>query len=500
MQFEWYGVVEGRRFPMICLLAMAMGTLWHPVWGQENASVGSENPTMTDPAELKSLWTRRRGEDWPQFLGPTGDGKSTETGLIVPWPDEGPRIVWQRRIGSGYGIGSVSQGRYYHFDRWDPRIHAERGVARLTCMNAETGAELWRFEYPSHYRDTLGYNNGPRCSPVIDGNRVYVLGVEGMLHCLNASNGKPLWRCDTAEKYHVVQNFFGVGGTPVVEGDLLICMVGGSPSGSPGLYESNGNVRGNGSGIVAFNKVTGEVQYEITDELASYASPQLATIGDRRWCFVFARGGLVAFDPSTGDVDFQYPWRATLLESVNASTPLVVGREVFLTECYQIGSSLLSCRPGGYELVWQDRRRRREKAMKAHWNTPIYVEGYVYGCSGRNPGDADLRCIEWKTGHVQWTHRADHPRRSSLMYVDGHFVCLGEFGQLQLIKMNPNRYEVISEVELRGEGESPSATAPEPTTLLRYPCWAAPILAHGLLYVRGDKCVVCLEVIPDKDT
>jgi outer membrane protein assembly factor BamB len=467
-----------------------MGMLGTWVVGQETASSGSGSEKWDDAGELPDLWTRRRGSDWPQFLGPRGEGKSRETGLITPWPEEGPRIVWQKRVGSGYGIGSVRRGRYYHFDGWEARSGRGPWQARLTCMNAETGEELWRFEYPSEYSDLLGYERGPRCSPVIDGNRVYILGVEGMLHCLDARRGTVLWKCDTSAKYDVVQNFFGVGSTPVIDGDRLICMVGGSPPGSPGLYESRGRIDGNGSGIVAFDKYSGEVVYEITDELASYASPKLARVGNRRWCFVLARGGLVAFDPLTGRVDFQYPWRATLLESVNASTPLVVDNEVFISECYQIGSSLLEFHPGEYEIVWKDERRSREKAMRAHWNTPIYVDGYVYGCSGRNTGDADLRCIEWETGKVQWTYRSEFPARSSLMYVDGHFVYLGEFGQLQLIKANPQQCEVVSQVRLESQAERPEQ-------LLRYPCWAAPILAHGLLYVRGKERVVCLELIPD---
>ena len=444
---------------------------------------------------MPSLWTRKRGSDWPGFLGPTGDSKSSETGLISPWPEGGPRIVWQKEVGTGYGIGSIAQGRYFHFDRRDER--PGRGFARLICHNAETGEELWDFEYRSEYEDQLGYNDGPRASPVIDGSRVYILGVEGMLHCLRAVNGEVVWKVNLNEKYGVVQNFFGVGSTPAISGDLLICMVGGSPPGSPGLYQSNGQVDGNGSGIVAFNKFTGDVKYSITDELASYSSTKVARIGDRDWCFQLCRGGLVGFEPHTGKVDFQYPWRSDLLESVNASTPVVVGDEVFISETYQIGSSLLKVRPGGYDVVWKDAKRSRDPSFKAHWNTPVYVNGYLYGAHGRNAPDRDtgLRCIEWKTGKIMW-HEETYDR-SSLLYVDGHFINQGEFGELQLLKVNPQRLEVVSKLVLRREGPGNDPDDGGPLRLLRKPCWAAPILSHGLLYVRGDDRVVCLEVIPD---
>ena len=428
-------------------------------------------------AVVASAGESRRASDWPTFLGHTGDGKSPETGVLTSWPEGGPPVVWHRRLVESYGIGSISGGRLYQFDRDGPN-------ARLTCMDAKTAEEIWEFEYPTDYMDMYGYNGGPRCSPVVDEDRVYIFGAEGTLHCLQISDGTPIWRVDTAERFGVVQNFFGVGSTPIVEGSLLIVMVGGSPEESHRLPRGQlDRVIGNGSGIVAFDKMTGKVAYSITDELASYASLKTATIGGRRWCFAFARGGLVGFEPSTGKVDFHYPWRSKKLESVNASVPVVVGDEAFISETYGPGSSLLKVKPGVYEIVWRDELRSREKAMQTHWNTPIYHEGFLYGCSGRHTNEGELRCIDWKTGKVMWSI----PRltRTSLMYVDGHFVCLGEFGHLLLVKANPEKFELVASTMVLDENDE---------RLLEYPCWAAPILANGLLYVRGKDRLVCLDL------
>ncbi|MGE0759769.1 MAG: PQQ-binding-like beta-propeller repeat protein, partial [Pirellulaceae bacterium] len=159
-------------------------------------SAAAVQATPADAESVTSLATRQQGEDWPSFLGPTADSKSRESGLVSPWPPGGPRVVWKKPAGTGYGIGSVAKGRYYQFDRHDVRRNA--GMARLTCMHAETGEEVWRFEYPSAYEDLLGYNNGPRASPVIDEDRVYTYGVEGMLHCIHAVTGKLVWKVDTA--------------------------------------------------------------------------------------------------------------------------------------------------------------------------------------------------------------------------------------------------------------------------------------------------------------
>ncbi len=440
---------------------------------------GGEDSAAPEKSEAES---ERNTNDWPVFLGPTRDNKSSETGILSPWPEQGPPVLWHREIGISYGIGSVRDDRLYQFDRYEDQ-------ARLTCMDARTGRDLWKFEYPTDYEDLYQYNGGPRCSPVIDGDRIYLFGVEGMLHCVSTDGGKLLWKVDTAKKFGVVQNFFGVGSTPVVEGDLLIVMIGGSPPESQHLGGSQlDQVVGNGSGVVAFDKMTGKIKYRITDELASYASLQLATINGRRWCFAFCRGGLVGFEPSSGQVDFQFPWRARLLESVNASTPVVVGDEVLISETYGPGSALLKVKPGGYDIVWRDDPDRREKSLQTHWNTPIHHEGYVYGCSGRHTGDAELRCVEWATGKVMWS--VPRLSRSSLLYVDGHFVCQTEYGDLILLKANPRKFEPVSIARLTDEDGRP---------LLKYPCWAAPILVNGRMYVRGDGRLICLKIMDEQE-
>jgi outer membrane protein assembly factor BamB len=435
----------------------------------------SQDPTPAKAAEIADLGTRKAGIDWPGFLGPEHDSKSPERGLLTRWPAGGPRKVWERKLGDSYGICSVYRGRAFQFDRAGAK-------ASLVCLKSETGEELWKFEYPSEYEDMYGYDPGPRCCPVVDGDRVYILGVEGILHCLQVSDGAVIWKKNTTKEFGVIQNFFGVGSTPIVEGDLLLLQVGGSPPGSPGIQ--SGEVKGNESGIVAFDKRTGAVKYRITDELASYSSPVTATINGRRWGFVFARGGLVGFEPATGKVDFFHAWRAQILESVNASNPVVAGDLVMISECYSVGSSVLKVKPGGYDVVWSD-GRKRDQSMATHWNTPIHIDGYVYGSSGRHTSDAELRCIELATGKVQWS--VPRLTRSSLLYVDGHFICLAEDGLLRLVKVDPKNYVEVAKVALKGaDGEA----------LLKPPAWAAPVLSHGLLYVRGKDRLVCLELIP----
>jgi outer membrane protein assembly factor BamB len=439
-------------------------------------------------APRASAQVAAQGNDWPGFLGPTADSKSSEKGILTRWPAEGPPLVFQLRLGSGYCMPAIAAGRLYSFDRVDDS-------ARLRCFDSRSDKLHWTFQYASDFTDLYGYDNGPRSSPVVDGDRVYIFGAEGMLHCLNVADGQVVWKIDTMERFGVIQNFFGVGSSPVIEGDLLIVQIGGSPPESKKAPPTRLDlVESNGTGIVAFDKRTGAVKYKITNELASYASPKLATIDGRRWCFVFARGGLVGFEPATGNVDFHFPWRAGILESVNASNPVVVDDLVFISETYGPGSALLRVRPGKATLAWSDENRRRDKALQTHWNTPVHHEGYLYASSGRHTDDAELRCVELASGKVMWS--VPNLTRASLLYADGHFVCLSEDGTLRLLRANPHKYDLVAEVMLKDPAGGNDAFGLGPPRLVKYPAWAAPILSHGLLYVRGADRLVCLELIP----
>ena len=364
---------------------------------------------LEDP-QPKSLWTRSKGTDWPAFLGPTGDGKSVETGIRKDWSKGKLKVVWKTKTGQGYGMGSVANGRFYHFWRLTNK-------ANLRCLNAETGELIWQFSYPSEYRDLYGYDSGPRASPIVDEGLVYIYGVEGALHCLDALTGKPVWKLNPSEKFGVVQNFFGVASTPVIFEDLLIVMVGGSPDESkkvpPGALNQ---VKSNQSGIIALDKKTGALRYQCVDDLASYCSLKLTSLGDQTMLLAWMRGSLFAVSPRTGKIAFQFPWRARMLESVNASMPVVHDGKVLISECYGKGSAMLD--PGQLamvkgnatpKLLWSD-AFKRDKAMEAHWNTPIVMGDSFYGCSGRHPAPAELRCVDWNTGDVRWKN-VYRPRR-----------------------------------------------------------------------------------------
>jgi len=431
-------------------------------------------------AERSDLSTRP-GEDWESFLGPTGNGRSGFRGLAVPWPEAGPRVVWHAALGEGYCAPAVARGRLVACDRVGGRM-------RSRCFEAETGRLVWEASYATAYRDTFGYDGGPRAAPVIRGDRVVTFGPEGRLECRSLADGASLWQVDTAAEYHVVQNFFGVGAAPLVvatdAGDVVVVQVGGSPPGTaPPAPDRLDLVRGLDSGLVAFDLATGRERWRASNQLASYAAPVAAALGGRQRILAWMRDELLVVDPAAGAVCARFRWRSDELFSVVAASPVAAGDQVLLSECYGPGSVLLDLGGDTPRELRRDRRPRPRTALMAHWATPVFHDGHVYGSSGRNAGDAVVACADWATGAVTWTEPG--LGRASMVLVDGHLVVLGEFGDLVLARASPEAFAVVSRARL---------AAADSTPLLSAPCWAAPVVARGLLYVRGAGRLVCVDL------
>ena len=501
-----------------------------------------------------------QADDWPQFLGPNGNNISLEAGLIDSFPKTGPKQLFSKRIGTGYSAPSIRDGKIVTFHRANKLYKVEEGdtfesvvkylnselaalkakdrltveslklslqnntertprgyiplpqtvanhldVEIIDCLNAKTGKLIWRHAYPTSYEDPYGYNNGPRCAPLLTKNRVYTYGAEGILLCLDFTTGKQIWRRDTNKDFTVIPNFFGVGSTPILEGDLLLTMVGGQPD----------------SGMVAFNSKTGKTVWKSIgkntwngtpklgwrgeplmiwrgqEKTASYASPVLATVHGKRVAFCLMRQGLVALNPVSGKEYFKRWFRARENDSVNASNPVVIGNQVFFSSAYYgEGSFVLKIKKdlSGYTEVWSDQKRRiqaddprLEEVLGLHWMTPIVHEGNLYAFSGRNEPDARFRCVEFTTGKLLWDQDEGWQKygpptnkygRGSFIKADGKLIVLGETGKLGLFALNPKK---------------PVELAAYKVPLLRYPCWTAPAMADKRVYLRSESHLVCFD-------
>ena len=426
-------------------------------------------------------------DDWPRFLGPRGDGTSPETNLISRFPPEGPQVLWHKAVGTGYSAPSVRGTRLV--------LHHRQGDEEMVeCLDPASGASRWRHAYPSRFVDPYGYNNGPRSTPFLTANRCFTFGAEGRLVCLDLESGRLLWERETAKEWEIPEAFFGVGSSPLLAGDRLIVMVGGQPNAGvvaldPAtghtLWESVGEQSWTGQPMLGWPG-SRTVSWKSWDKQASYASPVVAEVHGRATAFCLTRQGLVALEPATGEVLCSRWFRAQAEESVNAASPVVVDDLVLISAAYyRVGSVLLRVRPDrrGFDEVW------RSTVIEAHWSTPIVHHGHLYAFSGRNEPDARFRCVELRTGELQWerdeswrSRSAKQPAvygRGAGILADGKLIVLGEGGLLGLFRPDP-----------RGPDELARWQAP----MLEYPCWTSPVLAAGRLFLRSERHLVCVTM------
>ncbi len=436
--------------------------------------------------------------DWPEFMGPARNQTSPETGLrdTLPAP-----IVWSREVGTGYSAPSIRHGRLILH-------HRIAGNEIVELMDPKTGESHGRYAYPSRFEDPFGFNNGPRCSPLLASvgdfkELCYTFGADGMLLCLNLETGKPVWQRDTPKEFDIPPAFFGVGSSPILENGKLIVQIGGQPNSAvvafdaltgKTLWENGGEKTWNGVPMTGW---PGErlVQWNRSDptyeKQASYCVPVAATIHGKRQILVVTRQGLVSLDPDTGAANFSYWFRVRQNESVNAMTPVVQDDLIFIsTAYYRGGSVLLRVAPDSKSVseVWKGLQ------LEIHWSTPVLTAGHLFAFSGRNEPDGHFRCVEFLTGAIKWD-RDEHwskgghgpispgtePNvfaRGSAILADGKLIALGEAGLLGLFKPNVERCEELARWQVPG---------------LTYPTWAAPVLSDKRLYLRGENRLVCLD-------
>lgn len=446
------------------------------VKADETSKAPSKN--SRDKSESASLWTRP-GEDWSTFLGPSGNGRSQLVGLQAPWPKQGPPLVWQIDLAEGYCAPAAALGRILVYDRI-------KNTLRLRCLNAETGEALWEQLTTTDYVDSFGYDGGPRAGPVIAGTHVITFSPDGILQSISLADGSVEWTVNTSRDYHVIQNFFGVGAAPIVLDDLVIVQVGGSrPRQQLPSPQRLDLVRGLDSGVVAFDLHTGIERWRCADTCASYSTPVISPISGQLRLFAWTRDRLLSIEPHSGKLQCEFPFRADELFSVNAASPVSIDSRVLLSETYGPGSILLEMANDMPLEIRRDTTARRGDSLKCHWATPIFYKGHLYGSSGRNSGDADFVCVEMDSGKFVW--RTPGLGRASMVLADGHLIVLGEFGELLLVEATEKSYREVSRVEFLEKGTD--------RTLLEPPCWAAPIIAHGYLYVRGKGKLLCLDLI-----
>jgi outer membrane protein assembly factor BamB len=446
--------------------------------------------TIAIAALVGTAGQRLAADDWPQWLGPQRDGVWREQGILDKFPKSGPQLVWKIPVGGGYAGPAVAKGRVFVMDRsladdketapnklGDPTKGAGDGKERILCLSAKNGSRIWEFAYECKY-SKVAYPSGPRCTPVVEGERVYTLGTMGDIYCLDAGSGKPLWNVNLFERSKAKWPVWGCAAHPLIVADLLITLAGGE-----------------GSAVVALDKKSGkEVWRQLTTEEVGYAPPVLVKAGGREQLLIWISEALSSLDPKTGKVYWSIPYPEDGLPqrpSVNIMMPRVVGDLVFVGNFYH-GPLVVRLDPEkpAATVAWRGKSKNptRPDGINPVMNSPVVKDGMIYGICGMG----ELRCVVAKDGEVKWeTLEAVGGKREQFMTAfliehEGRWFVFNELGELMIAKMDASGFTKLD-----------SATIIEPTMDARGPrkvVWCHPAFAERCIFVRNDKELVCFSL------
>ncbi|MHB0957872.1 MAG: PQQ-binding-like beta-propeller repeat protein [Pirellulaceae bacterium] len=425
-----------------------------------------------------ALPTLAQADDWPQWLGPQRDSVWRETGILATFPASGPSVLWRQPLGTGFAGPAVANGRVfvmdYQTDTTPPPSASRRdklnGTERLVCFSATDGKLLWEHAYARSYN--LSYAAGPRATPTVDGDRVYSLGAEGNLHCLRVADGSLVWSRDLPHDYGFETPLWGFACHPLVDGEKLICLVGGP-----------------GSVVVAWNKHTGqELWRALSAPEAGYSSPVIIHAGGARQLIIWHPESVNSLDPETG----QLYWSESLKPDWNMSiaTPrsdgkfLFVGAIVLKSVCLQLDPD----RPAA-EVVWFG---KKGVGLAPTTSTPFLENGYMYGVDR----EGELRGIELATGKQVWTTfaattsgRATDNATAFLVKQADHFFIFNELGQLIIAQLSPEGYRELSRAQI---------LEPAGTSQGRPIVWSHPAFAQRAIFARNDREIVCVSLAAEE--
>ena len=421
-----------------------------------------------------------RADDWPQWMGPRRDNIWREEGIIAKFPEGGPKVVWRAPVAGGYAGPAVANGKVYVTD-YDAEGAVKQanfqrseftGNERVLCLDEATGKVLWKHEYSVKY--DISYPAGPRCTPTVHGGKVYTLGSEGHLFCLDADTGKVLWSKDFNAEYGAKTAIWGYTGHPLVDGNRLICIVGGE-----------------GSFAVAFDKDTGrEIWRALTSPEQGYSPPGILEIAGRRQLVLLRPDAVTSLDPQTGQEHWSVPYESD--SNLVVMTP-VVWRDYLFVGGFQNRNLLAKLGSDGMsaEVEWRNNAGHGISPVNVQ---PFVEEGVLYGFDS----DGKLYGVELPSGERLWESTeplADtgqdarpRPRRSGTAIIvrQGDRCWLfTENGDLIIAKFSPDGYEELDRAHIL-----------EPTNdaFGRPVVWCAPACANRRMYVRNDKECVAVDL------
>jgi outer membrane protein assembly factor BamB len=382
--------------------------------------------------------------DWFQWRGPNRDGISQETGLLQEWPKGGPPQVWRSGgVGNGYSSFSSSGGRLY-------TLGARAGVEYIVALDRATGKKVWEAQNGRRFENDRG--DGPRSTPTVDGDRLYVFGGSGDLTALDAATGKKIWSINVVQKFGGVNPYWGYSESPLIVGDRILI-----------------NAGGRRAGIVAVAKADGSTLWQQHSDGAGYSSPMLLRTGSLNQVIYFTESRTLAIDPRDGRLLWSHNKAAN--GTANVATPIVRGTRVFVSSDYGTGAALLDVRAAGNIATANEIYFTRE--MRNHHSSSVLIGEHLYGFSS-----SILTALRFDTGAMAWRDRS--VGKGSLAFADNRLYIYSEGGVVGLADASPDAYRERGRFTLPQQSGSPT--------------WSHPIITGGFLILRDQDSVYAYNV------
>ena len=375
-------------------------------------------------------------EEWPFRRGPDNNGISTETNWVNQWKDGQPATVWKASVGVGFSSLTVAANRAL-------TIGNTNGTETVYALNATNGSVAWTHSYPEALNPKM-YEGGPNSTPTIAGNRVLTVSKSGKLFSFESESGRVVWSTDLSLYVGSENGQWGAAGSPLVSGARVFINY--------------------GSALVAVDADSGKTLWQTAKESKgkySFTTPVLSKESGTPLLLAHMQKALYAVNPENGSVAWRHEFGRGY--ETHCSDPVLTPSGVFLSSGDD-GGELVSFTLTSSARVWKNAN------LGTFTGTAVALNGFLYGVDsgGYRKGAQEFRCVEVSTGKIRW--QLPGFSQDSWIAAGDRLLGLTEGGELVVLKVSPDKGEILARVQLMG-GKF----------------WSQPTLVNGLLYCRNAK-------------
>lgn len=387
--------------------------------------------------------------DWTTWGGPDRNFIVNSPHLPDSWPADGPKKLWTKPIGDGYSAIAEENGVLYTAFR-------RSGAEVITALDAASGRTIWEYGYPTKFVNSFQekVGPGPYAMPQVIGDRLVTASALGVIHSLDKKTGKVIWSHDLYNEFHGTHLIYGYACHALPYKDTLIFLAG-----------------GDGDAAIAFRQSDGAVVWKSLTFTNAYSSPLLIDVDGQKQVAAVGAKTVFGFNPDNGQLLWSHPHETQY--GLAVSTPVWgPGNLLFVASAYGLGARVVELHQSAGKTtvkeLWYDPH------LELHWGTAIERDGWIYFVSGYN-GPALLSAVEMKTGKIGWRNRGF--AKAELLWADGKFILADEDGTLALLKLTPEKMEVLAKAQM-----------------LESIAWTVPTLVGTKLYLRDRKNLVALDL------